>query len=347
MVQLGRDLSSENCNADHPIQSYAALIHAEHWICRQAITSISHTDVRCITQGANVDIDWPHIWQTSDIVIDGDPEAQQVTHANLFYLLSSTFPGSTYSIPPMGLSSNVYGGHIFWDADVWMLPALIVQHPEYAKPIVDYRFKLLAQAKKNAKAHGYAGAEYPWESADTGKEEAPGEFAQERHITADVAFAAWQWYLWTGDNAYLKREGWPLLQATAQYWVSRVTKGTDGKYHIKGVLSPDETAGLVDDDAYTNAVVRYNLQAATRAAAAGRADRRPALDGHCRRAVPSLRQGPRHSRREQQADDRPICGQAGRHAAAPAPARRLLRRRQPRSGCWTSTRPTPSRPARP
>ena len=167
----------------------------------------------------------------------------------------------------MGLSSNVYGGHIFWDADVWMLPALIVQHPDYAKPIVDYRFKLLAQAKKNAKAHGYAGAEYPWESADTGKEEAPGDFAKERHITADVAFAAWQWYLWTGDNAYLKREGWPLLQATAQYWASRVTKGADGKYHIKGVLSPDETAGVVDDDAYTNAVVRYNLQAATRAAA--------------------------------------------------------------------------------
>ncbi|MBV9849336.1 MAG: glycoside hydrolase family 65 protein, partial [Armatimonadetes bacterium] len=216
--------------------------------------------------GMRKPLKWPHLWQTSDVVIDGDAEAQQVTHANLFYLLSSTYPGSTWSIPPMGLSSNAYGGHIFWDADVWMLPALIVQHPDYAKPIVDYRFKLLAQAKKNARAHGSAGAEFPWESADTGREEAPPEFAKERHITADVAFAAWQYYLWTGDAAYLKREGWPLLQATAQYWTSRVTKGTDGKWHIKGVLSPDETAGPVDDDAYTNAVVRYNLQAAARAA---------------------------------------------------------------------------------
>ena len=209
---------------------------------------------------------WASIWDTSDITINGDPEAQQVTHANLFYLLSSTFPGSAWSIPPMGLSSNVYGGHIFWDAEVWMLPALIVQHPDYAKSIVDYRFKLLAQAERNAQEHGFQGAEYPWESADTGKEEAPAGFVRERHITADVAFAAWQYYLWTGDKAYLQHEGWPLLQATAQYWVSRVTKGQDGLWHINGVLSPDETAGVVDDDAYTNAAVRDNLRAATRAA---------------------------------------------------------------------------------
>jgi len=210
---------------------------------------------------------WPILWKTSDIEITGDPEAQQVTHANLFYLLSSTYPGSDHSIPPMGLSSNIYGGHIFWDAEIFMLPALIVQHPEYAKPIIDYRFKLLGQAKKNAAAHGFAGAEYPWESADTGEEMVGAEFAKERHITADVGWTAWQYYLWTGDKAYLKKEGWPILQATAQYWVSRVSRSADGSYHIKGVLGPDETAGVVDDDAWTLGVVSANLTAAVKAAA--------------------------------------------------------------------------------
>jgi len=210
--------------------------------------------------------DWPRLWRTSDIVITGDPEAQQVTHANLFYLLSSTYPGSDHSIPPFGLSSAGYGGHIFWDADVWMLPALLVQHPEDARGMVDYRFKRLVQAKMNAKQHGFAGAEYPWESADTGAEVAPDFMDKERHITADVGWAAWQYYLWTGDKAYLKSEGWPILSATAQYWVSRVTKGADGKYHIKGIISPDEDAGIVNDDAWTNAVVQANLRAARRAA---------------------------------------------------------------------------------
>jgi len=209
---------------------------------------------------------WQSLWQTSDIVINGDPEAQQVTHANLFYLLSSTYPGSDHSIPPMGLSSDIYGGHIFWDAEVWMMPALIVQHPDYAKSIIDYRFKTLGQAEKNAKLHGFAGAEYPWESADTGAEMAPAEFAQERHITADVGWATWEYYLWTGDKAYLAKEGGPVLSATAAYWVSRVSLGADGKYHILKVLSPDETADVVSDDAYTNGVVQANLQAAVSAA---------------------------------------------------------------------------------
>ncbi|MEO7715119.1 MAG: glycosyl hydrolase family 65 protein [Capsulimonas sp.] len=212
--------------------------------------------------------DWAKIWDQSDIVITGDPEAQQVVHSSLFYLLSSTYPGSPHSIPPMGLSSAVYKGHIFWDAEIWMFPALIAQHPEYAKSILDYRFARLGQARKNAAKHKFAGAEYPWESAETGEEVAPEEFAKERHITADVAYAAWQYYLWTGDKKYLREEGWPMIQATAQYWASRVTKDGDDSYHIRQIMSPDETAGLVDDDAWTNAVVRYNLNAATAAAAA-------------------------------------------------------------------------------
>lgn len=209
---------------------------------------------------------WPRLWQTSDVVISGDPEAQQVTHANLFYLLSSTYAGSVHSIPPYGLSTNGYGGHIFWDAEVWMMPALLVQHPEEGRGIIDYRFKRLGQARKNAAAHGFKGAEYPWESADTGREEAAGGMDRERHITADVGWAAWQYYLWSGDRAYLKSEGWPILSATARYWVSRATKGVDAKYHIRRVISPDEDAGIVTDDAWTNGVVRANLRAAMRAA---------------------------------------------------------------------------------
>jgi hypothetical protein len=210
--------------------------------------------------------DWPRLWQASDIRIVGDAQAQQVLHANLFYLLSSTYPGSTHSLPPMGLSSTLYDGRIFWDAEMWMLPALLPQHPEYARTVVEYRFQRLEQARRNARQHGFRGAEYPWESADTGEELAPAEFVHGRHVTADVGFAAWQYYLWTGDRDYLLRQGWPLLRETADYWVSRVKRGPEGFYHILGVLSPDEDAFIVNDDTFTNAVVQVNLMAAERAA---------------------------------------------------------------------------------
>lgn len=249
--------------------------------------------------------DWVHLWDTSDIVISGDPEAQQVTHTQLFSLLSSTTPGSDHSIPPMGLSSTTYLGHIFWDADSWMFPALIAQHPDDARTVVAYRFKRLKQAMANARAHNFLGAEYPWESAETGSEVAPAEFARERHITADVAYAAWQYYLWSGDLSYLKTEGFPILKATADYWTARATRDPDGTYHVRKVVPPDETAGLVDDDSYTNAAARYNLNAAEMAAKLVGTTANPAwaqvaaklvIPQDTARGIPSEHEGPQSDR---------------------------------------------------
>ena len=208
--------------------------------------------------------DWQRFWSDSDIEIDGDADAQQATRAELFYLAGSASP--TTSIPPFGLSSNGYRGHIFWDAETWMFPALVAQHPQLARGIILYRFQRLKQAEANAKAANLPGAQYPWESADTGREEAPSEFSQERHITADIGLAAWQYYLWSGDKPYLRSEAWPILEACADYWSARATKGSDGKYHILHVIGPDETSGVVDDDAWTNAAAAQCLRDAATAA---------------------------------------------------------------------------------
>ncbi len=210
--------------------------------------------------------DWPHFWTDSDIEIDGDSDAQQATRAEQFYLTGSASP--TTSIPPFGLSSSGYRGHIFWDAETWMFPALVAQHPQLARGIILYRFQRLKQAQANAKAAHLLGAQYPWESADTGLEEAPAEFAQERHITADVGLAAWQYYLWSGDKQYLRSEAWPILENCADYWAARATLGSDGKYHILRVIGPDETSGVVDDDAWTNAAAAQCLRDAALGATA-------------------------------------------------------------------------------
>lgn len=202
---------------------------------------------------------WPQFWNNSDVIVPNDPQAQQVLHVFLYDMASSVKPNGRGSLPPMGLSSIVYNGHIFWDADSWMFPALLVQHPRRALAFINYRYDRLNAAKENARKHGRLGAEFPWESAATGAEVAPGEFATERHVTADVGIAAWQYYQWTGDRSYLRNEGWKIIKACADYWMSRVSLGKDHKFHIDRVLSPDETAGLVDDDAYTNAAAKQCL----------------------------------------------------------------------------------------
>ncbi len=103
---------------------------------------------------------WAKLWK-KDIIIDGDPEAQQLVHKLMFDLLQSVRPGGADSIAPETLSGNFYKGHIFWDADVWMFPALLAQHPELAKNILDYRFRHLPEARRRAKAQGFAGADFP------------------------------------------------------------------------------------------------------------------------------------------------------------------------------------------
>ena len=209
---------------------------------------------------------WAKLWQ-KDIVIDGPKKDQQAIHSCMFYLLQSVREGSQWSIPPMGLSADSFSGHVFWDADTWMFPALILQHPELARAIVDYRYNTLPGAIANAKASGYAGAEYAWESGYTGKEDTPPglTYRHERHINGDVALAQWQYYLATNDLKWLKTRGYPVIKATADYWVSRATPNY-GRYEIRRVVPPDENAELVDNSVYTNAIAKMNLEIATRAA---------------------------------------------------------------------------------
>jgi trehalose/maltose hydrolase-like predicted phosphorylase len=169
----------------------------------------------------------------------------------------------------MGLSGLGYNGHVFWDAELWMYPAILVMHPELAKSMVEYRFQRLEAAKRNAFANGFKGAMFPWESAESGVEETPvwalsGPF--EHHITADVAMAAWNYYAVTQDKQWLREKGFPILSATADFWASRVERNGPGHFDINNVVAADEWAENVDNNAFTNAAAKANLQYATAAA---------------------------------------------------------------------------------
>lgn len=211
---------------------------------------------------------WNELWKC-DIVIDGPRKQQQIIHSCMFYLLCSVREGSKWSIPPMGLSNNAFSGHVFWDADIWMFPVLILQHPDLARPIVEYRYQTLPGAIRNARQAGLAGAQYAWESGYTGIEDTPEglPYRHERHINGDVALAQWQYYLATGDIEWLKTRGWPVIKETADWWVAKARRVPERmRYEIWQVVPPDESAELVNNSVYTNAIAKLNLEIADRAA---------------------------------------------------------------------------------
>lgn len=212
---------------------------------------------------------WERMWE-SDIIIDGDIRAQKVVRFALYNLYSSCREGTRCSIPPMGLSSQGYNGHIFWDTELWMYPPMLLLNQGIARSMIDYRTDRLVPARRKASDYGYQGLMFPWESDSDGQESTPVwaiTGPMEHHVTADVGIAAWNYYQVTKDLHWLIEEGWELLKGIAEFWVSRAERNEDGSYSINRVVGADEYAQNVNDNAFTNASARVALHNAVKAAA--------------------------------------------------------------------------------
>ncbi len=224
--------------------------------------------------------EWERIWTDSDVEIDGDPEAQLAVRYNLFQLIIAA-PRFTddASIGAKTLSGFGYRHHVFWDTEIFMVPPFTFTQPELARNMLGYRCRRLAGARAKAAANGFAGAQFPWESAGTGEEVTPpwisdytdpGKLLRiwtgetEIHITADIAYAVLQYWQVTGDDAFLIDHGAELVLDGARFWASAATAEADGHAHYRDVIGPDEYHEHVDDNAYTNQLAAWHLRAALR-----------------------------------------------------------------------------------
>ena len=213
---------------------------------------------------------WHALWQ-SDIVIAGDPRAQQVAHAQLYDLLTSSTPDTAWAVGPCG-PTLCYAGHVFWDSDTWMFPALLLLHPRRARSILAFRERTVAAARERARSHGYGGAMFPWESdPQYGTDQTPYSAhllsESEVHVNSEVAIAQWQYYLATLDRNWLRRHGWPVIHDVARFWTSRVTYDPVRKrFDILHVTSVAESNADIPDDTFTNLGAAKALAIATAAA---------------------------------------------------------------------------------
>jgi kojibiose phosphorylase len=220
---------------------------------------------------------WRDRWRDADVAVDGfDADLQRALRFALYHLISSGDPESDLaSIGARGLSGPGYGGRVFWDTELFLVPFFIWTDPRTARALLSYRHRTLPAARDKARRLGYQGALYAWESADTGEEATPSFVwlpdgtrltivtgLKEHHISADVAWAVWQYWLATGDDPFLVDGGAEILLETARFWASRAERGADGRCHIADVVGPDEYHESVDDNAFTNVMARWNLRTA-------------------------------------------------------------------------------------
>jgi trehalose/maltose hydrolase-like predicted phosphorylase len=216
---------------------------------------------------------WAERWSASDVEIEGDERAQLALRFATYHLIGAANPeDERVSIGARALTGDSYLGHVFWDTEVYLLPFYTLTWPEAARALLMYRYRTLDGARAKAARMGYRGALYAWESADTGEEVTPEQIVdpagrvidvlcgkQEQHISADVAYAVWQYWQATGDDPFLRDAGAEIILETARFWASRSRLEADGCYHIRGVIGPDEYHEGIDDNAFTNVMARWNI----------------------------------------------------------------------------------------
>ncbi|MCU9613168.1 glycoside hydrolase family 65 protein [Caldibacillus lycopersici] len=220
------------------------------------------------------------VWEKFPIVIEGNDFHQLAIRFAIYHLIGMTpAHDNRMSIGAKGLSGEGYKGHAFWDNEIFIVPFFILSQPEVARKLLEYRWLTLDGAIKKAKENNYDGAMFPWESAWLDEGEVTPVYGAadivtgestiiwsgfiEQHISADIAYATWQYYQYTGDDDFMNRYGYELIFSTAIFWQSRLEWNEQKqRYEINDVVGPDEYKEHVNNNAFTNHMANWNIQKA-------------------------------------------------------------------------------------
>ena len=221
-------------------------------------------------------------WERSDVRIAGHDDLQQATRWCLFQIAQASARADGAGVSAKGVSGSGYGGHYFWDTEVYVLPFLTYTSPQFARNALRCRVHMLPAARRRAGQLNEGGALFPWRTING--EEASAYYAAgtaQYHINADVSYALGKYVRATGDDDFLYRQGVDIAVETARMWATlgfwRSAAGVD-TFHIHGVTGPDEYTTVVNDNLFTNVMARYNLRFAARVVREMAADAPEAYD---------------------------------------------------------------------
>ncbi|MGH3869760.1 MAG: glycoside hydrolase family 65 protein [Pseudonocardiaceae bacterium] len=244
---------------------------------------------------------WTELWDIGDIALPGEPRVQLLLRLHISHVLqvcSRHTARHDAGVPARGLNGEAYRGHVFWD-ELYVYPYLNFRLPEITRGLLLYRYRRLAEARAAARAAGYRGAMFPWQSGSDGTEETqivhlnplsgqwhPDHSHHQRHVNAAIFYNVWQYYQATDDLAFLRDYGAELMLEIARFWASIAHHNPErDRYEIHGVMGPDEfherypgahTAGL-RNNAYTNLMAAWIADTAPRVLTLLPTSRRAAL----------------------------------------------------------------------
>lgn len=201
---------------------------------------------------------WQDIWDEADVLIEGDPEAQQGIRYNIFQLYQ-TYRGDDprLNIAPKGFTGEKYGGNTYWNTELCCVPYFLLSTPkEIVKNLLIYRYNQLPKAIENAKKLGFSNGAALFPQVTNNGEECHSEWEitfEEIHRNNIMVYAITQQATLTGSLEYIAKYGLEVMIAISRFWSQRVSfSRPKQKYVILGVTGPDEYQNNVDNNWYTN-----------------------------------------------------------------------------------------------
>jgi len=214
---------------------------------------------------------WRALWRSRVRLVGAGARWQGLADAAWYYLNASVHPSSLASTSIFGLAAwpgyHYYYGHVMWDIETFVVPAVTLLQPQTARALLAYRARRLEAARANAALFGRLGLQFPWESGRSAGQEAaplPG-FAswQEDHVSLDVAHAFAVHADLTGDARFRNETAAPILAGVADWIVSRVVRTARG-YEIRAAMGVAERKRPSDNPAFVNMSAKVVLRDALR-----------------------------------------------------------------------------------
>jgi trehalose/maltose hydrolase-like predicted phosphorylase len=227
------------------------------------------------------DAAWEELWRVCDVRVQGDGPVGRLLRLHISHILqvcSRHTADRDAGVPARGLNGEAYRGHVFWD-ELYVYPFLSFHLPEVTRALLMYRYRRLDEARVAARAAGFRGAMFPWQSGSEGTEETqrvhlnplsgkwePDLSHNQRHVNAAIFYNVWHYFQATRDIPFLRDYGAEMMMEIARFWASIAHFNPQrGRYEIHGVMGPDEfhekypgssDAGL-RNNAYTNVMVAW------------------------------------------------------------------------------------------
>lgn len=218
---------------------------------------------------------WQERWQSQDIQLQGDPPLQHALRFNLYQLIIAAHPHAALnSVAAKLLTGEGYLGHIFWEAELLLLPAYLAAQPSIARDFLEYRFRRLAPALQIAESKNYRGALYPWESAGSGYEETPkwsvdldgtmtpvytAKYAF--HVNLAIFYAINYYYLATADVEFMLSKGLAMMISLCRFWRSKIALDHNNNlYQVEHVMGPDEFHVDINNSYYINFLIAWSFK---------------------------------------------------------------------------------------